>query len=72
MGLIKTLFFVVVDCGKGNTILHQLEILGGSGGTIFYGEGTSHTKQVRRSAALPVRIEIVMVADALSIQGGFL
>ncbi len=71
MGLIKTLFFVVVDRGKGNTILHQLEILGGSGGTIFYGEGTSHTKQVRRSDALPVRKEIVMVAADQSLQGEF-
>ncbi|HHU87836.1 MAG TPA: hypothetical protein GXZ38_00550 [Spirochaetales bacterium] len=69
MGLIKTLFFVIVDRGKGNTVLHQLEVLGGSGGTIFYGEGTSHTKQVKRSDAAPSRKEIVMVSAPSSLQG---
>lgn len=69
MELIKTLFFVIVDRGKGNTVLHQLEILGGSSGTIFYGEGTSHTKQVKRSDAAPSRKEIVMVSAPSTLQG---
>ncbi len=69
MDLIKILFFVIVDRGKGNAVLHQLEILGGSGGTIFYGEGTNPAKQVKHTDVLPIRKEIVMVAADESLQG---
>lgn len=62
MQAINRIFFTVVKRGRANAILQKAVDLGATGGTIFMGEGTSHSRLSNRMGLPQARKEVLMVA----------
>ena len=57
----NSLFFTIVSRGKANAVLRTAEEHGATGGTIFLGEGTAHSKLLERLGLTETEKEILMI-----------
>lgn len=57
-----TLFFTIVDRGKANAVLRQAKQAGATGGTIFLGTGTVHSKLMNKLGLTETQKEILMIS----------
>jgi hypothetical protein len=59
---IDTMFFVIIGRGKANAILRKAQDCGATGGTIFLGEGTAHSKFLDAMGLSEIQKEILMIS----------
>ncbi len=62
MAVLGVLFFVVVNRGKANAVLHKAQECGASGGTIFLGEGTVQSRLFEKLGLAKTQKEILVMS----------